>query len=290
MANSTAATIIGYAWKILKVESTVITPGLQTEMMLNVLNKGNMEWLRTFRRGGEPPIARRAETGYGLIAATALASDQATTDVTAVLDDSTSFSASGAIVVVNNEMSDIQEYTSNAANTLSGVTGIDFAHSDGERVVQLYPLPANFHSFRTNEKARFGILVNGVPYDFSSAVPEGLRFSVYDNGTTKYLWFPVGLTGDCTVVYNKSTTTIDDTTDIVDVPPEYEDFLVHRLAEHGRRVRGDNVDRIQDERNRADLILREAMRERNFGKGVRTRPLGLNRVNSIYYPGITDRE
>lgn len=241
-------------------------------MMLSMLNQANMEWQRTFKRaGGEPPDLLKRETGYSIISGTTLSAAAATTDVTLSLTDSSTFPSSGAVVCYHQNMPDIIEYTGNSANTLTGVTGIDFAKVSGDAVYKLYVLPTTFHSIRSENQGD-GVFVDDVPFTYVADDPIGTQYSIFNNGTYKYLWFPESLTGDCRVTYNKNSTTIDDTSDSVDVPQEHELFLVYRLCQHGFMLRGFPDKALYYERL-ANEILMQAQRERNIRKGPMVRPL-----------------
>lgn len=296
---STASTILSLAFNQLKAEQDgTDVPGMSTVDMLSVLNTVNQEWQRAFRRGsGEPLPAIRKETAYDLITPTALASDSAAGATSITLDDSSDLASSGAFVIYDDNLTDIAEYTSNAANVLSGVTGLAFAHEDGDQLYPLYALPSDFESFRGDEESPSGVRMDGgTPLEYTSSPPTGFRFSLYDNGTTKYLWLPPGLTGTVSVLYNKDSTTIDDANDSIDIPPAYDWFAVWRLVAHGKRSRGDIVQKIQyanghlvdEDDHRADQILLEAQKERNIGKGPKVRPLGFVRNFGIYRTNLRE--
>lgn len=285
---ASASTILNLAWNTLRVNgSSTDVPGLQETTMLAVLNQANAEWKRTFRRSGEPPKLFAKETAFDIKAPTTLASDQASGATTAVLTSASDFDTAGAYVVYDDGMPDVQENTGKSSNTLSGVTGSDWAHESGDQVIKLYALPSNFHSLRSTANFKDGVEVNNTPYNYVPDDPKGGEFSIYDNGT-KYLWFPRGLSGSCRVFYNKTSTTIDGTNDTVDVPEEYEWFLVYRLVAHGHRARGDmGLDIPFDQL--ADKILREAQVEKNATKIARTRPINPHRslTHDDYYRLVT---
>lgn len=282
---SLCSTIINSASSILKIDtSTTSHPAVQSSELLRVLNLANLEWLRSFRRGGgEPPTPLMREAGYTLIASTALAADITTSSTSITVDSSSGASSSGAFVIYD-DGPDIGEFTGNSSNTLSGVTGLGYAHEDGDEVSFLYALPSNFADFRSSADSPYGVTVSGVPYIYTTGEPPPGHFSLYDNGTTKYLWFPRDLTGEATVSYNKSGTTLDDLADTVDVPADYDNFLVYRLVEHGFRALGADPSRAIEAKQVADRVLMEAHMEKNIGKKVRTRPFG--RYTRRYY-GVT---
>lgn len=243
--------------------------------MLRVLDDANREWQRAFRVGGEPPQPIRKQTAFDLVADTTLSAAQASGATTASLTDSSSFGSSGALAVWDDATPDVQEFTGNAANALSGVTGCDWAHESGDTVQLLYALPSNFGSFRSTEDSPEGVRTDGgYALTFTSGDPNNYRFTTYDNGTTKYLWLPRGMSGSVIVTYNKANTTIDEGTDTVDWDVAYDFFGIYRLVEHGLRARGNNADKIQEAHLLANEKLRDAMKDRNVGKMIRVRPMG----------------
>lgn len=272
MANSAASTILTYAYGQMKVDSTTVTtPGLQTAQMLAYLNFANAEWIRAYRRsGGEPPDFIAREKIITLVSDSALNGAITTASTSIILDSGTDFDTSGAIVIWDDQP-DIVEHTGKSSNTLSGATGIDVDHADDTAVQKLYALPSNFASFRTTDEAPEGVMVGSDPYLFTSGRPEAFKYATYDNGTTTFLWMPRNLTGSVKVFYNKKSTTIDETTDTVDVPVEYEQFLVYRVAANGHRVRAEE-DRANYLDQKANEIMMEAQKEKNTRKITRVRP------------------
>lgn len=273
---SNASTIINYAWNILGEDgSTVSHPALQEATMLKVLDDANREWQRAFRKSGEPPKTMQKEFGIDLVADTTLSAAQAASAVTASLTDSSSFTSSGAIAIWDDSVADIEEFTSNAANVLSGVTGADWAHESGDTVQLLYALPSNFGSYRATDQAQDGVMTDsGISLNYTSGQPNEYQFSEYNNGTTRYLWLPRGMSGSVRVFYNKISTTIDETSDSPDWDTAYDFFGIYRLVEHGLRSRGNNPDKVQEARFIADGKLLDALKDKNVGKIVKTRPIG----------------
>lgn len=281
----TATEIISDAWKVLKTEGdSASIPGLQSSMMLTVLDKANREYLRTFRRSGGDPKALEAETGYDLITDTALAADVASGATSFTVDDSSDGESAGAFVIWDDNTADFGTYTGNAANALSGVSGIQFAHEEDDTVQFLYALPSDFGSLRKEGDNGDGVTINGLPYFYTEGEPQGFYFSIRGD----YLWFPRGVSGSAFLKYNAEATTIDADDDSVQVPEDYDFFLVYRLVEHGRRVRGDNADKVIEAKVEADKILRQAMIEQQHSRGVRVRPIARRVVNfdSRLYPNV----
>lgn len=269
---ATAATIITYIEGITKIDTQSIgIAGLEETMMLAVIDKANREYYNKFiLGGGEPRSDRTAETGGTIISGTQLAEavTSATTDFD--VDASSSFTSSGALAIWDNEEPDFIEFTGNAANNFTGVTGIGYNHAIGDVVTQLYALPSNFDSFRSAADSPDGVKMDGVPYRFTTGTPVGNQFAIYDNGTTKYLVFPRNLTGEYSIKYNKGATAISTTSTSLDVPVDDEDFVIYRGVEHVYRVLNVDPEKAQEARSIANKVMLDALKRRNVGKRLRT--------------------
>jgi hypothetical protein len=271
MANSTATQIITDAEGITKIDSSSIgLAGLEETMLLRIIDKANREYYSKFQvGGGEPKSDRTAETGGTIVAGTTLNGAITFASTSIVLDSVTGFSSSGAGIVWDNEDPDFIEYTSIASLTLNGVTGIGYNHEDADAFSVLYALPANFESFRSVDDSDFGVSVDGIPYKFVTGIPVDNEFSVYDNGTTKYLFFPKDLTGDYSVRYNKGATSITATSTTIDVPISDEDFVIFRLVEHIYRVLNVDYNKVVEARQIADSCLLNSLKRRNVGRRLK---------------------
>lgn len=267
----TAATIIGLARDVVRAESTSDAPVIGDSFMLSAITDGNLRWARVFRRG--QPLVFQRETGFDLIADTALSDDQDSADLTASLESVTGFPATGAFIVWDDNMPDIQEYSALVALDAT-VSGVGFDHEEGDSVQLLYQLPANFGSFRESPTYGDGVSLNGIPLLYINGFPVPGRFSMYDNGTDKFLILPRGSTGSVSVLYNKVSATIDTTDDIVDVPEEYQYFLVWHLVAFSYIGREGDVNKMLFAQDQANKILQEALSHRNTGKKIRTRSFG----------------
>ncbi len=288
-SNPTAAVIIGLARNLLRSESTSDVPVIQDSFMLQALSDANIKWARSFGGGsGVEPIFFQRDFGIDLVADTTLAANCATTDVTLTLTTSASFPTASSLVVWDDAMPDVIQYTgNNLTTTLSGVTNIGFAHETGDRVQLLYALPSNFGSFRASSIYGDGVMVNGIPYYFMGGVPTPGYFSMIDDGTTKYLWLAPGMSGSCSVLYNKSSSTIASLSDVVDVPIDFQFFLVWHLVAFGFMGREQDMNAMKSAQEQSRMILQEALQNRNIGKKIRTRVFGrrnLTMVNGSYYP------
>lgn len=279
--SSTAGTIIGIAEGITKISSSSIgLSGLSTDSLLQIIDKAVREFFnKQLLSGGENKLLQ-AEYGTDLVAETALAEDITSSTTDFDVDSASNFPSSGAFVIFDNGM-DIGEYTGKSSNNLTGVSGLGYSHETDDIVAKIYPLPSNFGSFRSTERAKDGVLLDNVSQTYVEGEPYPGQFTMYDNGTTKYLIFPQGSSGKLHVTYNKKVTTIDEATDTIEVPVDDEDFVVYRLVEHIYRVLG-LLDKVADARSMASSSLISSLKRRNVGKRLR---LGRSvRINSEYIP------
>lgn len=277
---ATAATILDRAERTLSWDrSTVGVPGLESTNLLTILNSAVKEYFASFEISGEPSSILRREYGFALAADTNLNGAITTASTSIVLDSSaftnapTASVASGAIAVWDNNRPDYVEFGSNnLTTTLSSVTLISFAHEDDDVVSLLYALPSNFDNFRSEEGYEDGVSVDGVPYFFTSGDPVGRKFAIYDNGTTKYLHFPKGVTGDVFIRYNIVPTVVDGEADTVDIPTKDEDFAMWRVVQYAA-PKLEQPDMYSIAEKNAFNILHSAHMRRSIGKRPRLRPM-----------------
>lgn len=271
-----ASTILDRCERTLDFDRTSVgIPGLESANLLTVVNASVKEYFASFEKSGEPSSILRRETGYTLVADTAVnnASGVASGATSVIGDSFASFGSSGAIAIWDNDRPDYAEFgANNLTTTLSTVTGVSFAHEDNDVISLLYALPSNFDSFRSEESYEDGVSVDGRPFFFTSGNPVGNKFAIYDNGTTKYLHFPQGLTGDVFVRYNIVPTVVDAESDTVDIPTKDEDFAYWKVVEYAapKLERGDMFQIAQ--KNAFD-ILHSAHVRKNIGKRPRLRPM-----------------
>ncbi len=280
MANSPASSILNSAWSILRTSgSSTDIPALQESFMLTLCNQANAEWLRAFRRGGGTgPLSSLAETGFNLVADTSatLAVSQGATSFT--VGSITGWDTSnGAGVMWNNFMPDQFFYISAAALTFSGVTNISFDHNASDVVQFLYKLPTNMKTPRNADAYGDGVQYNGIPLRFREGPPTYGYFTIIDNGTNKWLWLPRNSTGKISILYEKNSTTIASTADLVDVPPENEFFLVWRIVQYASipKAGGMPTALFATAKQQADTMLRDALADKDIGSSVRVRPFRL---------------
>ena len=211
----------------------------------------------------------QGEFGGTIVADTDLDGAVATTDTEIDVTDASNLDSSGAFVIYDDEMPDIIEHTGKSSNQVTGVTGIGFAHEDADKVSKLYALPSDFNDLRPQNEYGDGLLVANVIYSYTSGTPISSQFSIYDNGTTQYLWLPRDSSGDFSLLYNKTSTTIDQTTDTVNIPDREihnQWFLVYRICEYCAPLL--ELD-PQLFKNKADSILSSELRKRMGAKRPR---------------------
>ncbi len=271
-----ASTILDRAERTLSWDRTSVgIPGLESTNLLTVINSAVKEYFASFEKSGEPNSLLRRETGYTLIADTNVnnAAGVASGATSIIGDSFASFGSSGAIAIWDNDRSDYAEFgANNLTTTLSTVTLVSFAHEDDDVISLLYALPAAFDSFRSEEGYEDGVSVDGMPYFFTSGNPSGRKFAIYDNGTTKYLHFAPGSSGDVFVRYNAVPTVVDGEGDTVDIPTKDEDFAMWRLVEYAA-PKLEQMDMYQIAGQKALEILNSAHIRKNIGKRPRLRPM-----------------
>jgi len=270
---STAGTLLDLGQEKAKIDRADIgLAGLESTHLLHVVDQLDRKYQKAFRRGGEAKRVIYSEDGGTIPSKTNLAADVAK-DATSLSVDSISGATSGggAARIFDQNMSDIWEYTNGSSKTITGVTGINFAHEEDDSVHWLQKLPSNFGDFRSTQDSEDGVMVNGLPYRFITGDPDAREFSVYESSTGIYLIFPRGLTGDYHVRYNKTGTTIDEESDSVTVPIEDEDYITFGVAEHILLIVDANLYsvRIADFKRQKATILSNSLKERNLGRALR---------------------
>lgn len=271
-----ASTILDRAEQTLSFDRTSVgIPGLESTNLLTVVNAAVKEYFSSFEKSGEPSSILRRETGYTLVTDTAVnnASGVASGATSIIGDDFSEFGASGAIALWDNDRPDYIEFgANNLTTTLSTVTGVSFAHEDNDIISLLYALPSNFDGFRSEEGYEDGVSVDGHTFFFTSGSPVGNKFAIYDNGTTKYLHFPQGMTGDVFVRYNIVPTVVDGEGDTVDIPTKDEDYAVWAVVKYVAPML-ERQDMYQIASAEMLKVLNSAHIRKNIGKRPRLRPL-----------------
>ena len=274
---ATASTFLDRAERTLGWDrSSIGIAGLESTNLLTVVNAAVKEYFASFEKAGEPNSILRKETGYTLVEDTALNGALASGATSIVGDDFSEFGASGAVALWDNNRADYALFgANNLTTTLSTVTLVSFAHEDNDVVSLLYALPSDFDGFRSEEGYEDGVSVDGMPYYFTTGNPTSFKFTIFDTGTTKYLHFPSGMTGDVFVRYNAAPTVITTetgATGTVDVPVKDEDFVYWRIVQYAAPLL-ERVDMYQIAKDEAFKILNSAHMRRNVGKRPRLRPM-----------------
>lgn len=278
-----ASTILNRAENILDFNRNDIgIPGLESTQLLAQLNSYVKEYFASFEKSGEPNSKLARETGFALVTDTAVnnSSGILAGATSIILDDSSSFGSSGAIAMWGNDRPDYVEFGANDdATTLSTVTGVNFTHKDDSIVSLLLALPSNFDTFRSQIGYEDAVSVDGHAYVFTSGNPVRHGYSIYDNGTTQYLHFPRGLTGNVFVKYNIVPTVIGKEIDTVDIPVKDEDYAVWRLVQYAA-PKLDRLDLLQEAKDQSFSLLESAHIRRNIGKRPQLRPMRRRRTFS----------
>ncbi len=274
--STLASTILDRAERTCDFDRTTIgIPGLESTNLLSVLNSAVVEYFASFEKSGEPSSLLQRETGFTLVSDTAVnnAAGVASGATSIIGDSFASFGSSGAIAIWDNDRPDYAEFgANNLTTTLSTVTGVSFAHEDDDTISLLYALPAAFDGFRSGEGYEDGVSVDGIPYYFTSGDPYSYKFAIYDNGTTKYLHFPRGLSGDAFIRYNVTPTVVDGESDNVDIPVKDDDFAMFRVIQYAA-LKLERTDLYQFATQGALDVLHSAHVRKNISKRPRVRPM-----------------
>ena len=279
----TAETIIGNIRTLLKEDSGSDLPVLSDSFLLTAISDGNLKWAEAFQTSGTAPIVFQRETGFDLKAETAIndAAGTTTASTSITVDAQTFPDSAGVAVVWDDDIPDLFSYTSQTSTLFSGVSGLAFAHEDNDPIAALYKLPTNFGDFRQAVGYGDGVRVEGVGLNFKSGPPSPGYFSMYDDGTSKYLWLPRQLTGSASVWYDKNSTTIDSIDDTVDVPETSAFFLVFHAMALCYLGRENNYNLMIAAQNESNKILQRALQNRNRNSKIRPRSFSRPIVDSI---------
>jgi len=198
---------------------------------------------------------------------TTLDGDVATTDTTIDLTSASGYPSSGAIWVEE----DVINYTGVSSNQLTGVTNIDLAHDDGDKVEIMYSIPSDFsHEPRLILKGAGAKPMRYIQVDSLDDNTESADDHNFDFGGQTHRWSLIrdkngnefirlkNPTASKTAVfhYYKEATTLDDDADETTIPdPFARKILPFFMADLAMKERGDNPDGL------ADDILLEAERE-----------------------------
>lgn len=203
-------------------------PGLEEARTITWIDMLHRQYFDEFTNaGGNYPEYMRKHYGDTMVANTSVAADFAAGASTFTIDSSDALSTSGAGVIYKNYQYDIFTHTGNASGTVSGVSGIDFAHDDGEIVSKLYALPSDFGRMRTeaNETRYEGVRVNGLGNSKVSDMPSYRQYALWDNGGQWYLWLPYVTTGEILTIYDKKPTSLTVVGSTIDIPEQYADHM-----------------------------------------------------------------
>lgn len=257
-------------------------PGLEEDRTIDWINDLHKQYFDEFTNAGKNlPQYMRKHDGDTMVVRTNLAADIAAGAVTFTIGSSDSLDASGAGVIYKNYQYDIFTYTGNSGGTVSGVSGIAFAHEKGQIVSKLYPLAADFGRMRIEKDRGEGVRVNGAGYTQVPDMPGYRQYSLWQNPSDSawYLWLPHITSGDVIIVYDKTPTELTTTSSTLDIPSQYADhmYLVHGLKGIFKQVLDDEYV-PQMERAEQLRLVTSAMNRGSTGKKVS--------ASNAYFRGI----
>lgn len=249
--TSTADTYLRYVRGRCRIGATPPTVALQQEALLAELHDINEEFCNFPSSIGALPFKfLEREQLFNTYAGTTLSVATSVNDTTATLTSGTNWDSPSATELGAGYLKtslwayDFFSFTSRSSAVLSGVYGLDIAHSASDRAEKLYMLNSDYGKPRQ-------LFVDGYPYDFIDMdfgqVPPMYRY------TTKFLSnsdasisrafivMPEYInTHTCTFVYVKRPNTISTTTDKVDAPDgTARKFIMKRLEAYCWTMRGE---------------------------------------------------
>lgn len=160
-----------YVLRELKEPASVGSEAVPTDLVKDVLNAVYAE---AFNDQRMKQTARENNVTFTLANDTTLNGDLVSGAVTIPVTDSSTFRSLGRVLVGNN----MADYTSNAANTLSGVTGVTTIQTSGTLVRQMYSL-VNVAPTIQDEQIQY-LDINGIPQ----------QYLIYDNLITQVNFVP----------------------------------------------------------------------------------------------------
>jgi hypothetical protein len=272
MANKTASDIYGYAQDLLKMDGdTIGIPGCEEARTLNWINDLHYQYFQSFYDNNIVlPKNMRGEDGFDAPSSTTLDGDVAVTDTEIDLTSGTNASSGGGgIAIYDGSSVETVWYTGKSTNQLTTVTGIDYAHDDGEIVRFLTALPSNFWKMRPEENMGHGLTVNGGGYKEVPSDPINGEFAVIENGATSYIWLR-DTSGKVKISYDKLPTAITSTASILDIPNPHHWYVVWGLVAIFKQILDDEYVPQKEETQMAK-ILNGAFKKDSAGKVLKVR-------------------
>lgn len=306
MRFSTASEIIAFACDIVGVQtSTIGVPGAEIPRLLKVLDGFNSDFIRSsYSKGSGVWSWMRKEIGYDIVPDTvtnqglitegmliggifpltyssSVASIGSDTDQL-TLTSVSGWGESGAGVLWYTGTStstyytnwqgatpDRFTYTGINGSSLTGVTGISFNYTANISCQYLYKLPSDFGRLSVIPGRNAGVTISGILYPYDASIPYSNTCSLIEEDGSSYIWLPRNMTGRLYVQYDKAPTQITSETQSVDVPSEYEDYLIYKLAEHLYRTLRMGFDFETNARNIAENALKQAVSSRSTNTHVK---------------------
>lgn len=215
-----------------------------------------------------------SESFFTVVQPTALTAAVATTDVSISVSSTASFPATGKIAIGQ----DIISYTGKTATTFTGVTQISIAHSAGESVSYVYPLPSDFSRFHAAASQGASSVVweqvQLVPW-YEYAMSPYLKTITLSENHAAILFD--GQVGKLLFRYFKTPLVLSADTDECTIPaPHALDIVPLYATGWMMKVKGDNLDGLGDEKIQEAEKLIQAMASKythkdSFGAFIKTR-------------------
>ena len=228
---------------------------LQTTSLIKKIDNDNKQFINAFSArsslGAAPWMIDDDGYLFQSVSETSLNGAVAVGATSVILTSATNFASSGRVWIRTSKGAiEFVDYSAKASNTLTVTSSeIDIAHASGEVVGKLHALPSDFGKI-------YKLKINN--YDYSYMSYEKTRTSIdlpyHGTYTTRgdYLLLPQGLgSQDCTLWYAKKATTLStgvNGTDMalsVDVPVDFERYLIYSLVSFIQRTRRAREDSIQ---------------------------------------------
>lgn len=290
MANSTVATIIGYGLQAAKTSDSTRIPGLDvTTALVRIVDRENRNFILAPYQLNQPGwdfmINERAYTLQSGTTITGALTPISTTVPVTLLDNfynasdvlSTFTVNGGAAVIYNENIPDVFLFGGasgiTGAGNLTTVTQLGSNHASGEAIYTLYRLPSDFGRTRQERDKGQGVTLNTIPmwYGGTGEPWRGNSFSIFVDSVNdrSYLWMPRDASGNILVRYDKRPTNLSLATQQVDVPVDYEEYLIQKVAAHVLRILSKDDTKIADAEDQAMNVMNMAFARRAINKRAR---------------------
>lgn len=195
-------------------------------------------------------------TNFNTKAATTLNGAVSSGAASVILTSGTDWDSAGRSVIETSKGAlDFFDHTAKSTHTLtvsavSGAETVSMDHATSERVEKMYALPSDYSKVRI-------LYVNSSLYRYErfDGFPSSWSFTTYGG----YILMPRGIGAqDCTLYYEKKGNTIDELTDVTNIPSEFSRYAIEKLKAHIYLIRRKRSD-IQTSMTLAEEALQHAL-------------------------------